>query len=827
MEHRSKRLLWTSALVAPWLSLTTVSGLSGASAQTVDVERSEQDNVSFVGATDGEIERLIHQFGPTTASEDGASGEGNGPLHRIADEIVAHYEKRNYKLALKVLGDNPGVREVRPEIRQLEAWSHYHSGHARTAMKQFQDLYVETPSAEHAAGVIYSGMRAEFYSKTDAFAREHGGPLAQILKPGEKAPVGAPKDSIEKTQVDFLNGWLRAAVKYKKFETADKVARLLGFEGIDEIKAEMLIGYGWQAHKAKSYSKAADYFGQIASLAASMAQGSEALYGRALSLRDAGEIDKAQALLAQAKNPDARMLALIGEITLAQGRSAYDAEDYPKSLSMALSVKSPDNEPRAAWMLEGWSLLKLERAEDAAGVFVPAYRKLPDQESADGATASLMALGRRDELVQLADEIDGPLIAPTETPPTEEPGEPQKPWVMSAGERAFHRGDFALAVSGATAFKPEVAETLAPWLGLTLNYKFRDGDEGLGQLAMSGSKVSFDLTDKTLHLRAEVEVLHLDTGGVPEQPILSGSRAPGDLRPFGQSIDETVFQPSIHFRKEGARGFEASVGLSPLEGEVHPTLTGHFDFVQNHKGARYSVGAHRNSIYESLLSIAGMQDTVTGQSWGRVIETGIHGAVYQPVAGNLAFTGEGRWGERSGVHVDTNQTRFFNLGAVYSFDAKGFTYLSVGPSFSQTEFDKNRSFFTFGHGGYYSPAEAQNVSLNLNFLTDENKNWIARGSLAAGYEEAESDAAPFYPLDVQAGDPVPYAASSSQGSAFSAQAVLARRLNDALILEAGAYGIQTEDYSEAAAFLKLRVSFGKRTKVWRTDLTEDLYRKYH
>ena len=179
--------------------------VSGASAETVDVERSEQDNVSFVGATDGEIERLIHQFGPTTGGGDSSGGQGSGPLRRIADEIIGHYEKREYKLALKVISDNPEVRAVRPDVKRLEAWSHYHSGHARTAMKLFQELYVETPSAEHAAGVIYSGMRSEFYTKTDEFARQHGGPLAQILKPGEKAPAGAPKGAIEKTQVDFLN----------------------------------------------------------------------------------------------------------------------------------------------------------------------------------------------------------------------------------------------------------------------------------------------------------------------------------------------------------------------------------------------------------------------------------------------------------------------------------------------------------------------------------------------------------------------------------------------------------------------------------------------
>lgn len=820
MEHRSKRLLWTSALVAPWLSLSLISSVS---AETIDVERSEQDNVSFVGATDGEIERLIHQFGPSTHAGEAsrASGESSAEdvrLHRLADEIITHYENRKYKLALKTLLENPEVRDLRPEVRQLEAWSRYHSGQARTAMKLFQDLYIETPSAEHAAGVIYSGMRSEFYTKTVEFAQAHGGPLALILKPGEKAPSGAPKDSIEKTQLDFLNGWLRAAVKYRKFETADKVARLLGFDGIDEIKAEMLIGYGWQAHKTMSYARATSYFGAVAALSASGAQMSEALYGQALSLRDAGDPDKAHALLLAVTTPDARMLALIGEITLQQGRTAYDAENYPVSLDLALSVKSADNEPRSAWLLEGWSLLKLERTEEAAGVFVPAYRKLPDQESADGATASLMALGRHEELTALASEIEGPLEAPSPQAVAKQ----SELYVMSADQRAFYRGDFAMA----TPFKPEVSETLASWAGVTLNYRFREGDEGLGQLAMTGNKISYDLTDKTVHLRAELEVLHLDAGQTPADPLLSGSRAPGGLRPYAQSVNETVFQPSVHFRKEGRRSIEASLGASPIDGEVDPTLTGHIDLIQNVKGARYSIGVHRTSIYESLLSISGMRDTVTGNSWGRVVETGVHGDVYQPIGGNLALTAQGRVGERTGQDVDTNQTSFFSLGAVYSFDASGFTYLSVGPSFSQTSFDKNRAFFTFGHGGYYSPSETQNVSLNLNFLTDEGKPWVARGSVSFGHEEAENDAAPFYPLDVQAGDPV-YAASASEGPSFALQGVLAHRLNDALIAEAGAYGIETEDYSEAGVFLKLRVSFGKRSSVWRTDLTEDLYRKYH
>lgn len=820
MDRRSKRLLWTSALVAPWLALSVASG------ETVDVVHSEQDNVSFVGASDSEIERLIHFFGlespwaEATSQDSSADGSGDGiplQLHRIADQITDLYQDKRYTDLIRLLKENPDVRAARPEVNQLEAWSYYHNDQAKTAMKLFQGLYVKTPSAALAAGVIYSGMRANYYTKTYEFAKSQGGPLAQILKPGEKISGGEPKDAIEKIQTDFLNGWLRAALRYEKFQTADKVARLLGFDDADEVKAEMLIGYGWQAHKAKDLEKAASYFSKVVGLKASAAQDTEARYGHALTLRDAGDLTASANIIKSTAHPDERMAALLGEITLQRGYTAYEAKSYAESLDLARSVKSAENEPRTAWILEGWSLLNLERNEEAADVFVPAYRKLPDQESADGVTASLMALGRRGDIVSLSKEIDGPL-----KPPPEEANEGSTAYVMSDGERAFYRGDFAMA----TAFKPELAETLTPWLGVTLSYKSRDGDDGLGKLDMSGSKASYNLTDKLLHVRAEFEVLHLDAGSAPDNPELSGFAALTTVRPYAATFDDTVVLPSLHFRNEGNWATEVSIGTSPLGGDVEATITGHLDVTHSRNGGKYSAGIHRRTIYESLLSISGMKDTVTGTSWGGVVETGVHGDLYHPLGKGFAAVAEGRWGERTGRYVDSNKTRFFNLGAVYSFDAKGFTYLAVGPSFQYTSFDKNRSFFTFGHGGYYSPAEVHATSLNLNFMTEEKQDWIVRGSVSAGYEEAENDAAPYYPLYPLPGDPV-YLASSTEGSTFALETVAARRLNSFVIGEIGAYGIDSEGYSEAGIFLKLRVSRGKRLKVWSTDLTEDLHRRYH
>ena len=75
MNEARHTLYRTSALVRPSLAFgftigLTLSVLAGpleqAYAHTTDAERSGQDNISFEGVSDGEIDRLIRQFGPTS-----------------------------------------------------------------------------------------------------------------------------------------------------------------------------------------------------------------------------------------------------------------------------------------------------------------------------------------------------------------------------------------------------------------------------------------------------------------------------------------------------------------------------------------------------------------------------------------------------------------------------------------------------------------------------------------------------------------------------------------------------------------------------------------
>ena len=188
--------------------------------------------------------------------------------------------------------------------------------------------------------------------------------------------------------------------------------------------------------------------------------------------------------------------------------------------------------------------------------------------------------------------------------------------------------------------------------------------------------------------------------------------------------------------------------------------------------------------------------------------------------------GEARWGERTGQHVADNEALTLSAGVTYDLGLDSFSYFSVGPNYRYQAFDENLSHFTLGHGGYYSPSSLHQFGVGAYFLTEESKDWLVKGSGSVGYETAEQDEAPFFPLTPLA-SPGFYAAQSSSGAAISAQAQGAWQLNDHWIAEAGAYGINASDYTEAGVFVKFRFVIGTRTGLRESDLTERLFRKYH
>ncbi len=859
MKYRASVLAISAGLLAPMSGLHLALGQQvdidrtdhettiERSAETNRIERREQDNLAIEAISEAEIALIIRLLGPddaSTLSDDGKSvatdTETVAPapndgvplrIHQLAEKIGAAYEGARYEEVFALLQSDPAVRAARPEVDIFEAWSAFKLGQFKQSLDLFESLYSADPSPSNAIGLLYSAIAAERFNHLSEFAITQSGPIADLVRPGQTAKTGSDLTKLDQVHTDFLKAWLGAAVKYQRTATIERVSTLLGIENPTSRDPGFLLSQAWQAKNNGNLDKALTLFKEIFALdTVSKEQMLNAQLGTALSLKETGGSDAVFTYLSGLDQRDQKLDQMYREELLSRGYDAYSAEKFSASLSLAEQADQPIGSNRKAQLLAAWSEFKLKRYDNAASRFEALYRTSPDKESADGVRASFAALNRLDDMNRLARDVDGPLLVSVTTGEETTKPEPLPDQIMSntGADRAYYRGHLLSAALDDPATYGSVRQAGATWLGVGLRYQYRDGEQGLGEFEALSSKFSFYQTTGRHHMRAEFEIALLDSGGDPLDITLVGTRVlpePGP-RPFETTTDGTVVIPSFHWNREGEVEFDASIGATPVGGEVDPTVTGHFDVRFHADGAVYTLGAHRKSIYESILSLSGLQDPATGMSYGRVVETGVHAEVYQPLPGKWGLSGDVRVGERTGEQVADNINVFESVSVAYDLDLEGFSYFSIGPSYRYEAFDENLSRFTHGHGGYYSPSSLYNIGLGLNFLTEQGKKWIVKGSGSVAYETAEQDAAPYYPLDIQPGD-LFYAATDSSGLGATAQVQGAWLLYDRVIAEAGAYALDASDYSEHGVFFKIRVTLGDRSELYQSDLTENLFRRYH
>jgi hypothetical protein len=97
--------------------------------------------------------------------------------------------------------------------------------------------------------------------------------------------------------------------------------------------------------------------------------------------------------------------------------------------------------------------------------------------------------------------------------------------------------------------------------------------------------------------------------------------------------------------------------------------------------------------------------------------------------------------------VADNEKIRFDMALSRTFKPDDFHYINFGPSFTFYSYNKNLSFFTYGHGGYFSPEYLAQGLLNLQFMTEEGFSYLFKGEVGFGGQANKQQAAPFFPLD--------------------------------------------------------------------------------
>lgn len=277
-----------------------------------------------------------------------------------------------------------------------------------------------------------------------------------------------------------------------------------------------------------------------------------------------------------------------------------------------------------------------------------------------------------------------------------------------------------------------------------------------------------------------------------------------DRVPAGEPYGSFVALPAIS-ESQSDKGVAGAVSWAPRNGialELGTTPTS-FD-VSNLVGAlrfsfetpdgNWAFGLDRSAVEDSLLSLAGTVDPLTGRHWGGVVR---NRAYFGGRAGDEEFSIFGllAGAEVDGHRVDGNTQWQADAGFLKrSISGPGWS-ASFGGALHATGYGANRSHFTLGHGGYFSPDKFISVGPIFEWQgRSEARTIRLTGGLAwQAVRESSSDFFPENPaLQAASGDPR-YGGDSREGVGARLSATVEWRVSERAVAGIRLEGVSSEE----------------------------------
>lgn len=261
-------------------------------------------------------------------------------------------------------------------------------------------------------------------------------------------------------------------------------------------------------------------------------------------------------------------------------------------------------------------------------------------------------------------------------------------------------------------------------------------------------------------------------------------------------------------------GLLLELGHTPSSYEVS-NLTGAVRLRFDTAGGPWSLGLERQAVADSLLSLAGVIDPVTGRRWGGVARNRAYLAAslgdearnfFGSVSGSL-LTGRG---------VDDN-TQWAGEAGYWQRAASGNGWqASLGGSVRAEAYEDNRSRYTLGHGGYFSPRKLLTVGPTFD-LRGRREATSFRFEGGVAWQVVREESSEYFPSDpalqAASGDPH-YASDSREGVGGRIAATVEWRMSNRAVAGVRLEGLRGEDFDE------LRLQF--YTRRWEGAITEPL-----
>ena len=558
--------------------------------------------------------------------------------------------------------------------------------------------------------------------------------------------------------------------------------------------AEGATGLGWTWLEAKDPASAALWFGR----ALTWRPGDDSVTrGLAYAALQERRFDDALRYVSpQPDGEEKRRITRDAYIGKAEG--AYTMDRFAEALAHYGKASEQGTLPRYAREQEAWSYARTGRKAEAAKRFAALYREAPDRGAADGLLAAYENKTMIDADLRASEPLNSMLRA-------------------ERAVAAFNASRFLEAAALDPGKYGEVGATSAPQASAYAGWRKKTGEDGTSRLkshrTYAGEAGAVVAESTSLRLRGERHELR---AGTPAAGALIGT-APAGM-PLPTPIEETratVDEGRLGVRIERGVAINAHAGAISSDAGLSQRAIGGLEVEAAPAWGFGAVGIYREPVRESILSYAGMRDPYSGTSWGRVSRDALSGRALVLMS-PWSFGASARFARLTGTGVQDNDQKVAELSAGYNVELPDFAYASTSVSVSGDMYERNLSNFTLGHGGYFSPQRYRRLGAAFDFMTAENRRWIARGRFSAGLISKQVDEAPLFPLApdgrVYPGTPTERAHDAS------ANVVAVARLSPHVQLAAGLSRSISPQYAENHAFVQIRILFEPRASVVSADL---------
>jgi tetratricopeptide (TPR) repeat protein len=339
-----------------------------------------------------------------------------------------------------------------------------------------------------------------------------------------------------------------------------------------------------------------------------------------------------------------------------------------------------------------------------------------------------------------------------------------------------------------------------------VSIRSNNSESGLSKLTDVETPLEINIPLDESRLALRVTPVSLNAGSASGEALSrfgSGAQSDGvgSQKAEGVGLSVAIQRP--------ADGLKADLGTTPL-GFKYTTATGGISIdrpVSDSSNVRYGVSVSRRPVTDSVTSFAGTTDKRSGQSWGGVSANGGRGQLSYD-DNEVGAYGYASWHQLLGNHVESNSRSELGSGVYWYLQNATDSKLTVGLSMTGMSYANNQDYFTYGHGGYFSPQTFFALGVPVTWAQRTGRlTYQVKGSV--GVQHFEQDSADYFPNDkaLQAASGLRYEGQNKTGIGYSVAAAAEYKVASNFLLGANLGLDNAHDYQQVSGALSLRYQF--------------------